>query len=498
MNAAERLLSAGAEGAVALECGEAATTYGELRDRVARAGAAWRSLGLERGERVIVFAPDSIDWVVAYLGAIWAGGVAFGVNPRLGLSDFGPILGDSEARYVWCEADAAPGIAILARTIPHGPAIVASGAVEAGDWTAALAGAAPMAAVQRTDEDPALWIGTSGTTGVPKSVIHTQRVATSESFAAQVLAATVADRFYATSKLFFAYALANSLFAGLRLGATVVLDRERPTPARVRALVARHRPTLLFSVPTLYRSMLHDGVAPSLADRGIRHFVSAGEALPRPLRDDWSAATGMSPISGYGTSETLCLVLYADDASGTLRPTPLTDLAASEACDDPTPRRIWLRNPTLALGYWRRPEAQADGFRDGWFSPGDVFVRRGVDRLDYAGRTDDLIKVHGQWVSMLWVEHALAEGAGDAVLHVAAVGVPAEDGLTAISAMAIAMPGREAVARERLAAAIDKLPRYRRPSWLHLVADLPLTTTGKLQRSRLREVHERALARAAR
>jgi acyl-coenzyme A synthetase/AMP-(fatty) acid ligase len=495
MNAAQRLLQAGADDAVALECGEDRITYGELRTAVARAGGAWRALGVAAATRVIVFAPDSIDWVIAYLGVIWAGGVAIGVNPRLGLGDLGPIVNDSEVRYIWCEADAAPGVAILARTLEAAPVVVAAGCAEARDWRAELAGAAPIAALARDHEDPALWIGTSGTTGIPKGVIHSQRAAHQpHSFAEGVLRAGRADRFYATSKLFFAYALANSLFAALRVGATVVLDRERPTPARVRSLAARHRPTLFFTVPTLYSAMLYEGVAPAFAGCGIRHCVSAGEALPERVRDAWAAATGMAPISGYGTSETLCLVLYADDASGSMRPTPLTEVAPAGTPGDATPRRIRLRNPTLALGYWRRPEAQADGFRDGWFSPGDMFIDRGPDRFEYAGRTDDLVKVSGQWVSTLWVEHALAAGGGDAVLQVAAVPVITADGLTTLAAMAIAAPGREADARVRLAAAIEALPKYRRPSWLHWVPELPLTTTGKLQRSRLREVHQAALA----
>ena len=494
MNAAESLLSAGADDALALECGDGRITYARLRDAVRRAAGAWRALGVQTGTRVVIFAPDSIDWVIAYLGVIWAGGVAIGVNPRLALADLGPIVTDSEVRHVWCEADAAPGIVILASTLRAAPAVVALGGGEGHDWAAALRAAPDIEACARAADDPALWIGTSGTTGIPKGVIHAQRATDApHSFAAGVLGATSDDRFYATSKLFFAYALANSLFAGLRLGATVILERDRPTPERVRAAVARHRPTILFTVPTLYSTMLQEGVASSLAGRGIRHFVSAGEALPGSVRSAWAAATGMPPISGYGTSETLCLVLYADDETGLLRPTPLTSIRHDETADGDVPQRVWMRNPTLALGYWRRPEAQADGFRDGWFSPGDMFLRRGGDRLEFAGRKDDLLKVSGQWVSTLWIEHALAEAAGSTLLQVAAVGVSTPDGLTAVAAMAVPAPGCEAEARRRVDAAIEKLPRHRRPRWMHWVGELPLTATGKLQRSRLGEVHDKAI-----
>lgn len=494
MNAAECLLAVGADDAIALDCGGQCVSYAELRAAVVRAAGAWRALGLEPGARVVVFAPDSADWVIAYLGAIWAGGVAIGVNPHLALADLAPILTDSEVGQVWCEPDQARPLCALARSLPNGPAIVAAGVHGDRDWTAAVRAAAGVAACEHGDEDPALWIGTSGTTGTPKGVIHPQRVVVhAHSFAGQVLGATAADRFYSTSKLFFAYALGNSLFAGLRLGATVILDRERATPQRTREMVARLRPTLLFTVPTLYSKMLQEKVAPALADAGIRHFVSAGEALPAGVRGGWLRATGSAPISGYGTSETLCLALYSDDLSGLFRPTPLTLVRYADAVDPELPQRISLRLPELALGYWRRPEAQADAFGDGWFTPGDMFLRRD-GRLEFAGRTDDLLKVSGQWVSTLWVEQALAEAGGDALDQVAAVGVQTADGLTTIAALAVAVPGRERDARERIGAGIDRLPKYRRPRWVHWVAELPQTATGKLQRSRLRAAHEAAVS----
>ena len=497
MNAAERLLCEGAPRSVALECGDDRIDYAALRESVRRAGGAWRALGVEPGTRVVILARDSIDWVVAYLGVVWAGGVAIGINPRLPAADLAPILAESEVRFVWCDEDVAAACCALAATLPAPPAVVARGGPGAVDWTAALRAATPIDACDRRDDDPALWIGTSGTTGVPKGVVHPQRVAAgAESFARAVLAAGPGDRLYSSSKLFFAYALANSLFAGLRLGATVILDRERTSPERFRANVERHRPTLVFTVPTLYNRMLLEGIAPALAGHGIRHYVSAGEALPASVRDGWARATGLAPISGYGTSETLCLVLYADDDTGLLRLTPGTALH-SGATESEVPQRIWLRSPALALGYWRRPEAEADGFRDGWFSPGDVFIRRGEDRLEYAGRSDDLFKVSGQWVSTLWIEHALSEACGDTVEQVAAVGAPTAEGLVAIAVLAIAAAGREDDARRRLAAGIECLPRHRRPSWVHWVQALPQTATGKLQRSRLRETHDHALARGS-
>jgi acyl-coenzyme A synthetase/AMP-(fatty) acid ligase len=488
MNAAETLMSAGAASAVAIECDDEAVTYAALRESVARAACAWQALGLHRGDRVVVFAPDSIEWAVAYLGAIWAGGVAIGVNPRLSMNELAPILAECEPRFVWCETEETR--ALVADTGTRAE-IVASGPGPC-DWSTSLAAAKAIDPVVCDREDPALWIGTSGTTGTPKGVIHAQRVVVNaHSFASGILGLTSADRLYASSKLFFAYALGNSLFAGLRAGATVILDREWPTPERVEFMVAKHRPTLLFSVPTLYHKMLQTGIASRLAERGIRQFVSAGEALPPAVRRGWREATGHTLISGYGTSETLCLMLYSDDDSGLMGPTPLTDLRFDPDVDEQAPQRVWVRHTTVALGYWNRPEAQADGFREGWFSPGDMFLRHADGRLEYTGRNDDMLKIAGQWVSTLWVEQALASACGEALHQIASVGVETCDGLTALAVLAVAAPGQDAEARRRMEAGIAALPGHRRPRWVHWLDALPLTATGKLQRGRLRALHER-------
>jgi acyl-coenzyme A synthetase/AMP-(fatty) acid ligase len=497
MNAAECLLSVGADAAIALECADERLSYAELRAAIGRAAGAWRELGLLPGDRVVVFAPDGIDWVTAYLGAIWAGGVAIGVNARLPMADLGPILADGEVRFVWAGLAEAPAVAGLARTLPLPPEVVAANAVAGcADWRHAYKAASPMPALDRDDDDPALWIGTSGTTGTPKGVIHSQRVVRhAHAFAEGVLSVTASDRLYATSKLFFAYGLGNSLFAGLRRGATVILDAEWPTPERVQELVTRHRPNILFSVPTLYSKMLQAGIAGALAASGIRRFVSAGEAMPASVRDAWTEATAKCPVSGYGTSETLCLMLYCDDESGLFRPTPGTEIRYADDADPAIPQRIWLRAPTVSRGYWRRPEAQADSFRDGWFSPGDMFLRGEDGRLAFTGRSDDLLKISGQWVSTQWIEQTLADACGDVLAQVAAVGAPTPDGLTAVSVLAVAAPRCADEAKRHLDAAVDALPRHRRPRWVFWLDELPLTATGKLQRGRLRALHDAQIAR---
>jgi acyl-coenzyme A synthetase/AMP-(fatty) acid ligase len=485
MNAAQILLATGQGGSIALECGTRTMTYDALREAVRRAAGAWLALGLRAGERVLVFAPDGIDWVVAYLGAMWAGGVAVGLNSRLFEKELSVILGEAEARFLWCDTASRPLLERLCAAVPQPPQLVVN-----GDWQARLAGAPQPEAFLREREDPALWIYTSGTTGLPKAVIHAQRVVEGCAAVAEgVLGLTAEDRLYGTSKLFFAYPLANCLFAGLRLGATVILDPEWPSAERAVAICERHRPTALFSVPTLYHKMAQGGLASRLKSAGVRHLVSAGEALPGPIRAELEAATGIAPVSGYGTSETLCLMLYARDASGIMTETPLghTHDSAPES-DVETPRRIRIAHPSVALGYWKRPADQADGFIDAMFSPGDLFLPRGAGRWEFTGRTDDMIKISGQWVSTLAVEQALLAACSEAVAEIGAVGTLGADGLSEIAVFAVAAPGREAQACECLQAGIAQLPGFKRPRRVRFVDSLPRTATGKLQRRKLLEI----------
>ncbi|MBI5922269.1 MAG: AMP-binding protein [Betaproteobacteria bacterium] len=487
MNAAADLLAIGVEDSIALECGERRLSYGELRNAVCRSAGAWRQLGLQADERVLVFAPDGIDWVVAYLGSIAAGGVAVGLNSRLFEKELGIILNESGARFIWCEADSLPLLTRICNTLQNAPKIVVGGD-QASPWQLLLDSAASLKPVPRTAEDMALWIYTSGTTGRPKAVIHAQRVAENCALLGrQVLGLSSADRLYASSKLFFAYPLANSLFAGLRLGATVILDGEWPTAERVAEICERHHPTVLFSVPTLYRKLAQGDTPGRLIAAGVRHFVSAGESLPLSVRRELQQATGVSPLSGYGTSETMSLMLYCQDDSGLLRPTPRTEVRediGSAAADTGLPRRLWLRHPSVAIGYWQRPAEQHD-FSEGWFSPGDMFLPHAENIWEFSGRTDDMLKISGQWVSTIAVDQALLSACGDSVQDLGSAAIQNEQGLTELAVFVVASVGCEEAANARLTAGIAALPGFKRPRRICFVDQLPRTATGKLQRNRL-------------
>ena len=484
MNAAESLLSTGDGNRVALECGDRLLSYSALRDAVRRAAGTWRSLGLQAGDRVLVYAPDSIDWVIAYLSAIWAGGVAVGLNSRLFEKDLSVVLADCGARFIYCDPGSVATLARMLRDEPGAPRIIAQPEARAL-WSTA----APLPAERLPAESPALWFYTSGTTGIPKGVIHAQRaVIETASFAKSILGLDERARLYATSKLFFAYAMGNALCAGLRLGATVILDSEWPTAERAVQVAERHHPTVMFSVPTLYLKILQAGFTGQLVRAGVKHFVSAGEALPAAVRRLWEDATGIAPVSGFGASETIALVLYCDDDGGLLKPSPMVEIRPRAAETAEAPRRVWLRHPCVSVGYWNRPQAQSDSFEDGWFSPGDLFRRSG-DAWEYCGRDDDMLKISGQWVSVLEIEQALIACAAGSVQQLAAVGYTSADGLGSIALFAVAAAGQEPEARARIQAGMDTLPKIKRPRLVKWIAEMPVTATGKLQRRKLKDLY---------
>ena len=488
MNAAELLLATGKDDATALVCGDDAVTYAQLRERVARTAGWLRAHGVGAGDRVVMTGADSIAWVTAWLGTVWAGAIAVGLNPRMRSEELGAILNEASPRVCFADAEAAASIS-TASLFTSFKLVVLEGGGIARDQ--------PIAAAECDAEDAAFWIYSSGTTGRPKAVVHVQRaVDACGAFAREVLNAGTQDRFFATSRLFFAYALANSLFAGLRLGACVILDGAWPEPEQIARVTQKQRPTLFFSVPTLYHQMLAQGVAAQVASYGARHFVSAGESLPPQVAREWHAATGRHLVSGYGMTETLALVLYRDLAqTGASQAAPLAELCVEPAgsSQPDLPVRVWFRHPSLALGYYQWDDLQKRHFRDGWCSSGDLFFARGEGRWEFAGRDDALVKVAGRWVSTLELQRELANDLAGHVQDLAIAAVAGNEGLTGIAVFAVPVPGRESEAADRLQARLDQLPAHQRPRWRYWLHVLPRTASGKLQIGRLREIHVQAL-----
>jgi acyl-coenzyme A synthetase/AMP-(fatty) acid ligase/rubrerythrin len=477
INAAALLLAEHEADRIALACGDHELSYGALRDRVGRAAAVWRARGLQPGGRVAIKLPDGIDWVVAFLGTIWAGGIAVAVNPHIPAPEWQYIL------------DEAGFDLILAESAADTPAPWCERVIEVDEGRRAVAAAEPVEPLLVGGDTPAFWCHSSGTSGKPKAVVHGHRFAREiERVSRERLGLTPHDRLFATSRLFFAYPQTNSLLAGLKIGATVILDPQWPTAASVAASVARMRPSVLFSVPSLYRNLLNEGLAPGLAAAGVKRCVSAGEALPASLRDAWRQATGMTMVDGYGASETLVLVLTASDDGG-LQPSPGVDVRPldAEAAAAGLPTRLRIRVSMLALGYLDRPAAQAESFRDGAFCPADLFVRTAGGGWRFAGREDSLIKIKGRWVNLVELDDRLGAGT-PGLLEAASVCVPDADGVDSVALFYVARAGEAASVERSLRERAETLPHYQRPSKLHAIDVLPRTATGKLLRRGLAEL----------
>jgi benzoate-CoA ligase len=487
----------------ALICGEQTLSYAELAAAVARAANALRALGVRPGDRVLLMMRDTPEFAAAWLGAVHAGAVAVALNTKLSEADYRHVRADSGARlaiiedvFAWARPD------LTAEEASAGSlAIAGASAGPALSWREALARAAPRAAAHQTSaEDPAFWLYSSGTTGKPKGIIHAHRsVLQAGNGQRQVVGLAAGEYSFTTSKLFFAYALEHGFLGPLATGATAILEPDWPDAETALAVITRHRPATVFSVPTFYRNLLALGAERLAPFRGVRRFVAAGERLPAQLLEQWRAATGGEILSLYGMSETFCACMItppgSSDGVRTGKPlvgvdTRLKTRAGEDAADGES-AELWLRHPGLSLGYANRPEQTAAQFRDGWFCTRDLFTRDAEGFFSHQGRSDELLKIAGQWVQPGELEEAVA---GDpAISEVACVQVTDGEGFERL-AMFVATRGEAAQA---LAAAgrvcEEKLPRFKRPTWIRALAELPRTATGKVQRFKLRELIEQEL-----
>jgi benzoate-CoA ligase len=505
MNGAELLLGAAAlerrAERTALVCGDERIGMAALAAQVARAAGAYRAHGVSPGERVLLLMRDTPEAAAAWLGAVHAGAVAVAINGKLPEVDYRHILSDSEARLVLVEdvfAGARPDLtAELAAQ--RRLAIAGKTAPEGASWRAWLQQASSAAPCRRDPEDPAFALYSSGTTGRPKGIVHSHKVFRHLGKAFDAFGLAEGDVVFCTSRLFFAYGLEHGLLAPLARGLTSVLCPDWPESDAVIEVVERHRPAALFSVPTVYRRLLSEPATRLEAFRAVRTFVAAGERLSSKLVDQWRTAVGGELLNLYGMSETFCacIVTPARSSDGMRTGLPLEGVeirlldAQGEEPAPGQPGVLWLRHPAQASGYANLPEHTRAQFRDGWFCSRDLFIRDAAGYLVHQGRSDELVKVAGQWVHPGELEETATVAA--AVVEAACVPVVDEDGLERL-ALFVAARDDAAEAVRAAAAACERLPRHKRPKWVRAVAELPRTATGKIQRYKLRELLERELA----
>ncbi|MFH5821928.1 benzoate-CoA ligase family protein [Georgenia sp. AZ-5] len=508
-NAAEYLVdrhvAAGRGDRVAIRYDGQDTTYAELRAGTARVGAALEGLGVRRGERVMLFMADTLQLTEAILGAFRAGMIAVPVNTMLSADELGEILADSGARvlvatpeFAETAADATAGsravthLVVLGGAEPDVPAHVTRVA-----WDDALAAVeGPGVAVADTIEDsPALWLYTSGTTGKPKAAMHRhaniRHVA--ETYGKEVLGIRPEDRTLSAAKLFFAYGIGNGLIFPLSVGATSILEPRRASPQHIAERAAADHPTLFFGVPTFFAGMLAAGLPPETM-AGVRLATSAGEVLPAALQLRWTERYGVPILDGLGSTEALHIFLSNrpdDIVPGTSGlPVPGYEVSIRDGAGEPvqpgTPGTLYVRGESIATGYWCRTEASRSVFQGHWLVTGDTYVQDETGRYTCLGRSNDMIKAGGIWVSPSEVESRLMEH--DDVAEAAVVGLPDEDGLDKPVACVVLRPGATVTERELIAFCREGMAHFKAPRSLRIVDTLPRTATGKLQRFRVREL----------
>jgi len=492
MNGVELLIGADALARhgrrTALICGDEVVTFAELAQRVARAAGALAARGLRPGERVLLLMRDTPGFAVAWLAAVRAGAVAVALNNK---------LSDAELHHV--VADSKPRLAIVDDLFAQRPvagveAILASAFAE----KASRATAAP--ALEVTPEAPAFMLYSSGTTGRPKGIVHAHRGFGALGLAFRVIGVGEGDRVLTTAKYFFAYGLEHGLLGTLARGATAVVYPGWPDADSVIELAGRHCPAAMFSVPTLYRRLLaepRERLAPFVA---MRRFVSAGERLSKQLVDRWRKAVGGELLNLYGMSETFCACMMTPPGTsdGVRTGVPLEgvlvelrDAGGSPPAPD-EPGVLWVKHPAQAAGYASLPCETEAQFRAGWFCSRDLFVRDSEGYYIHQGRSDELLKIAGQWVQPGELEAVAVLEA--AVSEAACVPVADADGLERLALFVTARSDPGAAQRAAQEACERMLPRHKRPKWVRTVDELPRTATGKVQRFKLREILERELA----
>jgi benzoate-CoA ligase len=494
---------------VAIECGDERVTYAQLLERVNRFGSALvQRLAVRPEERVMLLMLDEPAFAYAFFGVLKCGAVAVPVNTLLKETDYRYLLDDMRASVLVVSEALLPQVEPIARDahrrLRH---VVVAGTPPRADllsFNQLLADGAPNLTAEPTSRnDAAFWLYSSGSTGSPKGCVHLHHdmVVCAELFGKGVLGLSSSDRTFSVAKLFFAYGLGNALYFPLSVGATTILWPGPPAAARIYDVIERHRPTVFYSVPTGYAMLLAHTRGESDFDlSSIRLAVSAGEALPPALFERFKQRFGLEIIDGIGSTE--ALHMFISNRPGVIRPGSSGQLVPGyEARILDGDRRqvaageignLWIKGDSVCAGYWNQHERTQDTIEGGWLRTGDKYTQDEDGYFWYAGRTDDMLKVGGQWVSPVEVENALLMHPD--VQECGVVGHEDRDALVKPMAFVVLRAGVDATPSRGLELeqfVRAQLADYKRPRWVTFVSELPKTATGKIQRFKLRELASR-------
>jgi benzoate-CoA ligase len=485
-------------------------SYDELADRIKRFAAGLQAAGIRREERVLLLMHDCCDWPAAFLGAMYAGVVPVAVNTLLTADDYAFMLAHSRAQAAIVSGALLPIVQAAMAQAPHevkkiivsnvsnSATSLPENAVAMGDFIAKHP-AQNTPAPTRPD-DPGFWLYSSGSTGRPKGTLHTHANAywTAELYGKGVLGLTENDICFSAAKLFFAYGLGNGLSFPLSVGATTILMAERPTPDATfkRWTDPRdgHKPTVFFGAPTGFAGMLASPNLPAKNDVALRMCSSAGEALPAELGEKFQRHFGVDIVDGIGSTE--MLHVYLSNLPGKVRygttgwPVPGYEIELRGdnglAVPDGETGDLYVKGPSAAVMYWGNREKSRETFQGAWTKSGDKYVRNDDGTFTYSGRSDDMLKVSGIYVSPFEVESTLVQHS--AVLEAAVIGVNDADGLTKTKAYVVLKVGQSATEAELKAFVKDRLAPYKYPRSIEFITELPKTATGKIQRFKLRDI----------
>ncbi|MFM2120867.1 MAG: hypothetical protein RL722_2335 [Pseudomonadota bacterium] len=481
-------------------------SYAALEDRARRLAAGLRAQGIRREERVLLLMQDCNDWPVSFLGAMYAGLVPVAVNTLLTADDYAYMLEHSRAQAVLVSGALLPTLTAAMVKCDHevGKVIVSRPQAPLHpaevEFETYLAAQSPQARPAATgSDDPAFWLYSSGSTGRPKGTVHSHANPwwTCELYGKRVLGLTEQDVCFSAAKLFFAYGLGNALSFPLSVGATTILMPDRPTPDAVfkrwTGQANCPKPTVFFGAPTGFAGMLAHPALPAAGEVALRLTSSAGEALPAELGERFKRHFGVDIVDGIGSTEMLHIFLSnrpGDVRYGTTGwPVPGYDIElrgeGGGPVPDGEPGDLYIHGPSAAMMYWGNRAKTRETFQGGWTKSGDKYVHNADGTYTYSGRSDDMLKVSGIYVSPFEVEATLVQH--PAVLEAAVIGKVDADGLTKTKAYVVLKNGAHADEAELKTFVKERLAPYKYPRFFEFVTELPKTATGKIQRFKLRE-----------